>query len=114
MGLNNEFTRGKVKLANKGNTKVLAGNDGFTSVVLHGTPVVKFNAEKIVLNSGGWRTVTTLQRMNQAAQEFGLKFRVFQKKYKWFVAFLDAASGTFEGNKDFEDGLVLARGEHGV
>lgn len=48
-------------------TKVFTDDEGYTNVVYHETAVVKFNAEKIILNSGGWRTNTTKLRMNQAS-----------------------------------------------
>src|SRR3990172_1099523 len=90
----------KVKLSKKGNTKIQAGNDGATRVILHSTCVVLFDAEKIVLNSGGWRTVTTLARMNQASQEFNLGYVVFQRKGKWLVK-----HARFAEVVDFQDGL---------
>lgn len=60
-------------------------NDGFEKVVYHDTEVVAWNAERIILNTGGWRTMTTRTRMNQAANEFGLGFKVYQKHFDWFV-----------------------------
>ena len=59
--------------------------DGETSVKYHDTVVVRFRPGQVVLNSGGWRTATTKLRMNQAANEFGLRFQVFQSKGEWFV-----------------------------
>ena len=56
-----------------------------TIVVYHNTPVVKFNGDKIILDSGGYKTLTTKTRMNQAANQFGLGFFVFQKGYDWYV-----------------------------
>jgi hypothetical protein len=58
-----------------------------TRVLFHDTPVVTFDERTIELDSGGWWTRTTKVRMNQASQEFGLGFRVFQKQNKWFVEF---------------------------
>lgn len=56
-------------------------------VKLHSTTVFAFNplTDTVRLNSGGWRTVTTKRRMNQAADEFNLPYRVFQKDFEWFV-----------------------------
>ena len=61
--------------------------DGMTCVRYHNTDVVKFNDKEIILNSDGWRTNTTRTRMHQAASQFRLGFRVYQKDYKWFVDF---------------------------
>lgn len=61
--------------------------NGFTSVRYHSTEVVKFNHEKIILNTGGWHTFTTKTRMNQASRQFDLGYSVSQKNYEWFVSF---------------------------
>lgn len=61
-----------------------AGMNG-THVRYHNTDVVSFDSESIVLRTGGWRTKTTMLRMNQTSNQFGLGYRVFQKKYAWFV-----------------------------
>ena len=77
--------------------------DGITCIQYHDTVVVKFNAEKIILNSGGWRTSTTKARMNQASNQFDLGFMVYQKNHQWFVS---------QGGKEdipFEDGMIVTR-----
>ena len=63
-------------------------NGGTTEIVYHWTPVVSFNSKTITLYTGGWATVTTKTRMNQASNQFGLGYRVFQKNYDWFVDYL--------------------------
>ena len=67
-------------------TRVLTDEEK-TRVFFHDTPVVTFNEKTIELNTGGWRTRSTKVRMNQASQEFGLGFRVFQKARDWFVEY---------------------------
>ena len=59
--------------------------DGYTRVVYHFTCVVKFNQNKIILNSGGWHTQTTKNRMNQASNQYNLGYRVYQKDFTWYV-----------------------------
>ena len=88
-----------VKLAKKGNTKVTEA-DGMTCVKLHNTIVVRFNASEVILNSGGWKTVTTKARMNQAANEYNLPYQVYQDKGEWYVNVLDK---TFT----FQDGMII-------
>ena len=56
------------------------------------------NAERIILRTGGWKTVTTKTRMNQAASEFNLGFMVSQEDYAWFVRYGDKVL-PFEGNE---------------
>ncbi len=61
-------------------------NDGTYNVVqYHATPVVRWNDDEIILNTGGWMTMTTKDRMNQASNQFGLGFSVHQEDYEWFV-----------------------------
>lgn len=75
---------------------------GWTKVVYHNTVVVKFNKNKIVLDSGMWFTNTTKTRMNQASNQFNLGFAVFQENFEWFV---DYKGKTMK----FKDGMVLKR-----
>lgn len=77
-------------------------DEGFTKVTYHRTAVVKFNIEKIVLNSGEWMTNTTKTRMNQASNQFDLGYTVFQKNFEWFVDYK-------EKTIPFEDGMILKR-----
>lgn len=64
----------------------IATENGQTSVYYHGTPVVRFGGGKpVTLNTGGYFTVTTKRRMNQAANQYGLGFQVYQKAGKWYV-----------------------------
>jgi hypothetical protein len=75
---------------------------GMTEIRYHNTVVVAFDANQIVLNSGRWRTATTKVRMNQASNQFGLGYWVYQQRGEWFVN---------HGKKvyDFYDGMTLAR-----
>ena len=59
--------------------------DGWTHIRYHNTDVVSFNNDEIVLRTGGYRTATTRTRMNQAANQFGLGFRIHQSDFAWFV-----------------------------
>lgn len=58
---------------------------GFLSVVYHQTEVVRVENGTITLNHGGWLTATTKTRMNQAANQYGLPFMVYQRNGSWFV-----------------------------
>lgn len=44
--------------------------DGTRAIRLHDTDVVTFDGEKIIFNSGGWRTNTTKERMSQFSPFF--------------------------------------------
>ena len=58
---------------------------GETAVRYHWTDVVTFDNNTITLDTGGYDTVTTKRRMNQASDTFNLGFGVYQKNFNWFV-----------------------------
>lgn len=66
-------------------TTISTGADGVTRVTYHSTDVVSFDEHFILLDTGGWRTYTTKIRMNQAANQFGLDFRIYQSKGDWYL-----------------------------
>ena len=72
-------------------------DNGYTCIKYHATDVVKFNSEKIILNSNGWQTTTTKTRMNQTSNQFGLGFYVSQKDFEWFVHHNGAIYDYFDG-----------------
>ncbi len=84
------------KLAN--NTYVERIDDESIGVRLHRTYVVIYKVGgDIILNSGGWHSVTTKQRINQLLPEgFGL----YSKRYEWFLS-------TPEGEEEFFDGMTI-------
>ena len=86
-------------------TAVFTDDDGYTKVIYHTTKVVAFNRDMILLNSGGWYTKTTKDRMNQTAEEHMLDYAVFQFDYEWFVKV---------GSKvyPFEDKMILKSDKH--
>jgi hypothetical protein len=68
-------------------TTVRSKKAGYVSVVYQNTEVVHVTPNTITLDSGGWFTSTTKTRMNQASNEYGLGYYVFQKDYKWYVVY---------------------------
>lgn len=62
----------------KNNTKVVANADGSVSVTLHNTEIIRHwpADRKLRLDTGGWFTVTTARRMNQAFNEWNLPVNV--------------------------------------
>lgn len=69
-------------------TKIME-HKGAILVSYHNTVVVEFTLERVVLDTGGYFTVTTKRRMNQASRQFKLGYSVFQKDYKWFCKYQD-------------------------
>lgn len=57
-------------------------------VTYQSTQIVKFNSERIVLNFGGWDSVTTRRKMNQASKQYDLGFSVYRKKGETYISFM--------------------------
>lgn len=71
--------RGQRKIGN--NTYAYIEHDGTVAIELHGTKVVRFFPNGLVqLNSGGWRTHTTKDRINKYSP-----VGVYQRNYEWFL-----------------------------
>ena len=69
------------------------------------TAIVKRDGNRITLNSGGWKSVTTKRKMNQAASQFALGYGVYQKCGKWFVILPTG------NHVPFHDGMTFNRYE---
>jgi len=64
----------------------ISRRDDILRVTYHNTDVVTvYPNGRIDLDHNGWTTATTKTRMNQASNQFGLGFVVFQKDYTWYV-----------------------------
>ena len=72
-------------------------------VQYHDTDVVWYSKveDKIVLDSGGWKTSTTKLRMNQASNQFDLGYHVFQDKGIWYVEFRNKTFDRYYDNMTF-------------
>lgn len=85
----------------KGNTTIVTKN-GITNITFHSTVVVSFDDKTITLDSGGWLTKTTKDRMNQTSNQFDLGFNVYQKNGNWYIDFKNSTTA-------FGDGIKLLR-----
>jgi hypothetical protein len=98
-------------------TSVFTDTDGALCVKYHHTIVWKLHSDGMIeLNTGGWRTVTTKVRMNQAFHQYGPRvpvdgesyqiprYGVFQKKGDWYL--WDRKSNT---NTAFDDETLYVR-----
>lgn len=81
-------------------TNIMATGDRL-SVVYASTLIVDKVGNEITLDSGGWQTVTTKRKMNQAARQFGLGYSVYQRDFKWFVDLPNGETVPFEDNMTF-------------
>ena len=90
-------------LAKYNNTSAI--HDGDTWMVkLHDTVIFKMVENKsgnvITLRSGGWRTVTTKKRINEAFRTVGVALNLFQEDGEWFVY-------NIASNIPFYDGMTF-------
>lgn len=83
------------KIGNNTYAEILS--DDTVGIKLHSTYVVKIRADgTYTLNSGGWQTVTTKDRINQYSP-----VRVYQRDYTWYV--------TINGKEmPYMDGMVVS------
>ena len=77
--------------------------EGMKRLRYHQTDVVSFNDEVVVLNTNGWQTATTKNRVNQGADLFGLSLSCHAEKGEWLITL---ASGEVT---PFSDGMVIPR-----
>ena len=67
------------KIGNNTYAEIL--HDNSVGIMLHSTYVVKIHPDNTyTLQTGGWQTLTTKDRINQYSP-----VRVYQRKYEWFV-----------------------------
>lgn len=86
--------RGQRKVGN--NTYAFIETDGTVAIELHGTKVVRFLTNGLVeLNSGGWQTSTTKDRINKYSP-----VGVYQKNFEWFL----------DDGTPFEDKMLVSGG----
>jgi len=103
----------QLKQVSKHNTTVF--NDGIHTVIkFHYTDVVKFNHREIILNSNGYETYTTKTRMNQASNQYGLGFKVYQEDFIWYVKYQDFTLKFEDGIKLDRTGLLIGSLSHGT
>lgn len=75
------------------NTTAYIEYDGSVSVELHSTKVVVLYPNGLVkLNSGGWRTNTTKDRINKYSP-----VKVYQRKHVWYL----------QDGAEFEDNILV-------
>ena len=101
-----------VELKNKGNTKIYQTHEhgeDFTVVRLHSSDIVKFNDSRVILDADGWYTVTTKQRMNQAAREYNLGFWVYQKDRVWYLGCAEDCHDPKPHFHPYYDGMSIPR-----
>lgn len=65
------------------NNSYVTDHGDFIAYRLHSTDVVRaYRDGSVILNTGGWQTVTTKDRMNRV---IGPVFRIWQTKGEWWI-----------------------------
>jgi hypothetical protein len=95
---------------NTNNTTIKTEQNGGTKyriVTYYTTEIVRWKwvtkeVPVITLDTGGWSTVSTKNRMNQTSNQYSLGFKVYSHKKDWFVS-------SIYYNKEFKfvDGMVF-------
>ncbi len=91
--------RNYIPVKKKKATKVYL-DENYIIVKLYSTEIVKLNSREVILNSGGWSTNTTKNRINQSLTENGINMSVYQDNRQWFIRY---------NNEDIEfvDGICI-------
>lgn len=87
----------------KNNTRLTEYKNGDKILKLHSTDIIKWQDDKIILNSGGWNTVTTRARFNEWLPD-GVK--VYQNTG---ITYLQDTRNKNIDTVEFFDGMELAR-----
>lgn len=82
----------------KNNTRLTEYMDGTRVLRLHATDIIKWQGNKVILNSGGFQTHTTKQRLNQYLPG---NIRVYQKDYNWYIE-KDGKTSDFSDNIEID------------
>lgn len=89
------------------NTFLLTYEDGREVIRFHGTNIITFKDSEITLDSGGFKTLTAKNRMNDWLKIF--RISVVQSKGKWYVVRGGKPMDETQSYNifPFEDGMTL-------
>ena len=69
---------------------------------LYHTNIVTIRPHEVILDSGGYRTMTTKRRINQILEEYDIPYKLSNIRGRWVV------TGTkFDAGGYFQDGMKL-------
>ena len=95
------FKDKKVSLSKR---DVVSHENGKVCVYLWGTRIAEVYDDAIVLNTGGYRSVTTKSRLNALLRLANANLRIYQKDFTWYVH--DSA---LDETIEFHDGISFER-----
>lgn len=68
------------------NTLRIIYKDGTEAIRFHSTDILSEKDGVVTLNSGGWKTATTKDRINSFLRHFDVPFYIQQRNHQWFIA----------------------------
>lgn len=74
-------------------------NDGRIFYVHHTTPTVMIDRGVATLQTGGWYTVTTRQKINQVLKLNNFDGQIYQRQYTWYLDRTGGEEPFFDGMK---------------
>ena len=83
-----------------GNTYKITTDTGY-KIRFHETDIIEFKNDEILLNTGGWKSVTTKSRMNDYLPD---RYYVFQLDFNWYVKDKEGARDI-----DFENNTLILK-----
>lgn len=83
----------------KNNTRLTIYTNGDKVLRLHSTDIIKWQGDKIILNTGGWDTITTRARFNEFLSP---EVRIFRKKGITYIDYCGDIS-EFKDNTDIRN-----------
>ena len=86
------------------NTRLYVGIDGSFEIKLHGHPIITIHPNYITLNSCGYRTRTTKERMKTFTPE---GINIIQRNYKWYVTLQSFDDDVWGEEVPFYDGIKI-------
>lgn len=69
---------------NPDNTQAL-NNDLILNILFYKSVIGKLSQGKIILNSDGYKTFTTKDRLNKILDDNKTGYRIYQENYKWYI-----------------------------
>ena len=89
----------------KNNTRLTEYADGRRTLRLHATDIITWKPDgKIILNSGGWDTVTTRARFNEFLPDY---IRVYRKRGQTYISYNRDNDNQTSQVLEFTDGMEL-------
>ena len=85
------------------NTLRIIYKDGMEAIRFHNIDILSVKDGVVTLNSGGWKTNTTKDRINQYLNHFDVPFYIQQRNHQWFIA-----QGIFYDGMQFKNGQQIS------